>query len=115
MNDVYEIQPIGGVNEKIEGFFKVCSSRGLKGTEGVIIPEQNISDLMLDDEVIEAVKKKKFHIYPIDSVDEGISILTGVKAGKMQKNGAYQKGTINYLVQERLIEMARQWKQYGKE
>lgn len=115
INQKGEIQPIGGANEKIEGFYKVCKRRGLKGTEGVIIPRQNIPDLMLDDEVIEAVKNKKFHIYPIDSVDEGISILAGVKAGNLQKNGTYQKGTINYLVQERLNEMARQWKQYGKE
>lgn len=115
INQKGDIQPIGSVSEKIEGFYKVCKARRLKGTEGVIIPLQNMTDLMLDDEVVEAVKAKKFHIYPIGSVDEGISILTGVKAGTLQKSGQYQKGTVNYLVQERLREMALQWKQFGKE
>jgi ATP-dependent Lon protease len=115
INQKGEIQPIGGVNEKIEGFFKVCRARGLKGTEGVIIPRRNVADLMLTDDVIEAVKNKKFHIYAITTVDEGISILTGVRAGTKQKNGLYQKSTVNRLVQDRLKEMALEWKQFGKE
>ena len=115
INQKGEIQPIGGVNEKVEGFFKVCKSRGLKGTESVIIPHQNIADLMLDEEVVEAVKRKKFHLYPIETVDEGISILTGVKAGKKLKDGTYQKGSVNEIVQRRLAEMARRWRKFEKE
>jgi len=115
INQKGEIQPIGGVNEKIEGFYRVCESRGLKGTEGVIIPHQNIVDLMLDEEVVEAVRKGKFHIYPIKSADEGISLLTGVPAGKKLKSGKYSKGSVNDLVQTRLIEMARAWKGFKKE
>jgi ATP-dependent Lon protease len=115
INQKGEIQPIGGVNEKIEGFFKVCKSRGLKGTEGVIIPTRNIQDLMLNDEVVGAVKKGKFHIYPIGHVDEGIAILTGVPAGRKSKTGKYPAGTVNALVKERLIEMATQWRQFAKE
>ncbi len=99
------IQPIGGVNEKIEGFFKVCKSAGLDGTQGVIIPKRNMKNLMLRDEVIEAVKAKKFHIYAVDTIDEGIEILTGVKAGKKIKNGEWEPGTVYYLVQKRLKEL----------
>jgi ATP-dependent Lon protease len=115
INQKGEIQPIGGVNEKIEGFFKVCKARGLRGTEGVIIPVQNVADLMLDEEVIEAVKQKKFHVYPVRIVDEGIGILTGVPAGTTGKRGKYPKGTVNYRVHERLREMAQLWRDFGKE
>ncbi len=115
INQKGEIQPIGGVNEKIEGFFKVCKAKGCKGTEGVIIPKQNVRDLMLDEEVINAVKRGKFHIYAISSVDEGISILTGVRAGSLLKSGNYSKGSVNDLVQRKLEEMALKWKQFGKE
>jgi len=115
INQKGEIQPIGGVNEKIEGFYRVCESRGLKGTEGVIIPHQNVGDLMLDEDVVEAVRKGRFHIYPVKSVDEGITILTGVPAGKKLKSGRYSKGSVNDLVQERLIGMARSWKGFKKE
>ena len=115
INQKGEIQPIGGVNEKIEGFYHVCESRGLKGTEGVIIPHQNVRDLMLDEDVVEAVRKGRFHIYPIKSVDEGISLLTGVPAGKKLKSGRYSKDSVSDLVQIRLIEMARSWKGFKKE
>jgi lon-related putative ATP-dependent protease len=114
INQKGEIQPIGGVNEKVEGFYRVCEPRGLKGTEGVIIPHQNVDDLMLDEDVVEAVKKGKFHIYPIKSVDEGITLLTGVAAGKMLKSGRFSKGSVNDLVQRRLIEMAHTWKGFKK-
>lgn len=96
------IQPIGGVNQKIEGFYKVCKMRGLKGDEGVLIPIQNVKDLMLNDEVIEAVRQGKFHIYPVETIDQGIEILTGKTAGKRKSDGSYPKGSINYLVQEKL-------------
>jgi ATP-dependent Lon protease len=113
INQKGEIQPIGGVNEKIEGFYDVCSARGLKGTEGVIIPVQNVPDLMLDSEVVAAVEEGRFHIYPVRHVDEGIEILTGVKAGRKLKSGKYQKGTVNEMVRQTLHEMAMSWKQFG--
>lgn len=115
INQKGEIQPIGGVNEKIEGFFRVCKSRGLKGAEGVIIPEQNVPDLMLNGEVVEAVAQKKFHIYPVRSVDEGIAILTGLPAGKPSRTGAYPKGTVNRIVYDNLLTMAGRWREFGKD
>lgn len=102
VNQKGEIQPIGGVSEKIEGYFRVCMERGLTGEQGVLIPHQNVKNLTLNDEIINAVKENKFHIYPICSIDEGIEILTGVKAGKLLENGTYEAGSINYLVNEKL-------------
>ena len=96
------IQPIGGVNEKIEGFYQVCKNRGLDGSHGVIIPIQNVMNLHLSDEVIESVKNGDFHIYAISSLDEGIEILTGVPAGKKNKDGNFPAGTIKYLAYEKL-------------
>lgn len=96
------IQPIGGVNEKIEGFYNICKKRGLNGQHGVIIPIQNVRNLHLTDDIIESVKIGKFHIYAISSIDEGIEILTGVPAGKKNKDGKFPAGTINYLVYEKL-------------
>lgn len=96
------IQPIGGVNEKIEGFYQICKMRGLTGEQGVIIPIQNVQNLHLSDEIVESVKDGKFHIYPVSTIDEGIEILTGVPAGKKDKNGSYPAGSINYLVYEKL-------------
>lgn len=114
VNQRGEIQAIGGVNSKIEGFFDVCKAKRLNGEQGVIIPYQNVKNLMLKDEVIEAVRKKKFHIYPIETIEEGIEILTGVEAGKRRADGTYKKGTINYLVDKRLREMAEQQKAFRK-
>ena len=88
------IQPIGGVNEKIEGFYQVCKKRGLDGSHGVIIPIQNVRNLHLSDEVINSVKEGKFHIYAISTLDEGIEILTGVPAGTKNKEGKYPAGTL---------------------
>ena len=102
INQKGEIQPIGGVNEKIEGFFQICQMRGFNGEQGVIIPEQNVRNLHLNDEVIDAVKKGNFHIYSVKTIDEGIEILTGVPAGKKDKNGNFPHGTINYLAHEKL-------------
>ena len=96
------IQPIGGVNEKIEGFYNICKKRGLTGEQGVIIPIQNVRNLHLQKDVIESVKERKFHIYAISIIDEGIEILTGVPAGKQNSDGKYPAGTINYLVYEKL-------------
>ena len=102
VNQKGEIQPIGGVNEKIEGFFQICKMRGLNGEHGVIIPVQNVRNLHLNDDVIDAVKKGEFHIYAINTIDEGIEILTGVPAGKKDRNGNFPAGTINYLANQKL-------------
>lgn len=106
VNQKGEIQPIGGVNDKIEGFYQVCKLRGLDGSNGVIIPIQNVNNLSLSDEIIEDVKNGKFHIYAISTIDEGIEILTGVPAGKKDANGKFPAGSINYLVQEKLKKYA---------
>lgn len=102
INQKGEIQPIGGVTQKIEGFFELCSKRGLDGTQGVIIPHQNIKNLVLNDDVIQAVKNEKFSIYAIKTIQEGLEILTGVKAGKKNKNGNYPKSTVLGLAYEKL-------------
>lgn len=117
LNQKGDVQPIGGVNEKIEGFFDICSLQGLNGKQGVIFPVQNIRELMLKEEVIDAVKKKQFHLYPISRVEEGIEILTGVKAGKKLDSG-FQTGTVFYLVEEKIKELyakARQMKSQDKQ
>ena len=106
VNQKGEIQPIGGVNEKIEGFFQICETRGLDGSHGVIIPIQNVKNLNLNDKVLEAVKNKKFHIYAISSIDEGIELLTGVPAGKKDSNGRFPAGSVNYLAYEKLRKYA---------
>ncbi len=100
------IQPIGGANEKIEGFFDTCKVNGLSGDQGAIIPHQNVQNLMLKDEIIQAVREGTFHIYPIETVDEGMEILTDLEAGKLREDGTYPEGTVHDLVQRRLDEMA---------
>jgi ATP-dependent Lon protease len=112
VNQKGEIQPIGGVNQKIEGFFEVCKSKGLTLKQGVMIPHQNIDDLMLKPEVVETVKVGKFHVYPIKTIDEGIEILTGVSAGQKQEDGKYPKDTLNYLVNLKLQELATGMKEF---
>lgn len=99
------VQPIGGVNEKIEGFFELCKLRGLDGSHGVIIPRRNVKNLMLKKEVLDAVKDGRFFIYPIDMVEEGLEVLTGTPAGELKDDGTYPEGTINYLVAKRLTEI----------
>jgi ATP-dependent Lon protease len=100
------VQPVGGINHKIEGFYEVCRAKGLIGGQGVVIPEGNVGDLMLRDEVVEAVRKKRFHIYPIRTVEEGIEILTGMPAGARGKDGKYPEGTLYALVDRRLTAIA---------
>lgn len=107
VNQKGEIQPVGGVTDKIEGFFRVCKSKGLNGENGVIIPIQNVKNLNLSDEIIKAVEDGKFHIYPISSIDEGIEVLTGMKSGKLLETGEYEKNSINYLVQKKLRKYAQ--------
>ena len=107
VNQKGQIQPIGGVNEKIEGFFQICKMRGLDGSHGVMIPVQNVNNLQLSDEVVEAVKDKKFHIYAVSTIEEGIEVLTGVPAGKKDKDGKFPAGTVNHLVYEKLKKYAK--------
>lgn len=114
VNQRGEIQPIGGATRKIEGFFELCKIRGLDGSQGVVIPHQNIKNLTLDDEVVDAVREGKFHIYPVKTIDEGIEILTGVKAGAQRKDGTYPQGTINYKVFNKLERFARTVVSFGK-
>jgi predicted ATP-dependent protease len=115
VNQKGEIQPIGGVNQKIEGFFKVCQVKGLNNDQGVLIPHQNLRNLMLREEVVAAVKQDQFHIYSARTVDEGIEILTGVPAGERQKDGTYPENTVNYFVDKRLKEMAERLKGFYAE
>ena len=113
VNQKGEIQPIGGVNEKIEGFYQICKMRGFNKKHGVIIPMQNVRNLHLSDEIIESAKNGDFHIYAINTLDEGIEILTGVPAGKKGKDGLFPAGTINYLVYEKLKNYANNSKNFG--
>ncbi|MCS7222473.1 MAG: ATP-binding protein [Anaerolineae bacterium] len=106
VNQHGQIQPIGGVNEKIEGFFDVCKARGLTGEQGVLIPAANVKNLMLRQDVVEAVAAGKFHIYPIETIDQGIEILTGIPAGERDESGNYPEGTFNARVRARLAELA---------
>jgi lon-related putative ATP-dependent protease len=106
VNQKGEIQPIGGVNQKIEGFFQVCKDRGLTGEQGVIIPHKNLRNLMLRDEVVEAIKERQFHIYAVNSIDEGIEVITGVRAGQKKQDGNYPRNSLNYKVEHKLEEMA---------
>lgn len=115
VNQKGEIQPIGGASDKIDGFFQVCKARKLNGEQGVIIPYQNIKNLHLSDEIVEAVKNEKFHIWAVKTIDEGIEILTGVKAGKRKKDGSYPDGTINGLAYNKLKEYAMTVVNFGKE
>lgn len=113
VNQHGEIQAIGGVNEKIEGFFDVCHHRGLTGDQGVLIPAANVKHLMLRRNVVEAVAEGKFHIYPVSTVDQGIELLTGVPAGERDANGMFPDGTINQRVEVRLLIMAEQARAYA--
>jgi lon-related putative ATP-dependent protease len=110
-----EIQPIGGVTKKIEGFFDICQYKGLTGEQGVIIPEKNRINLMLKQEVIDAVAEEKFHIWPVTRIEEGIQILTGLEAGERQADGNYPENTVFRKVDDRLSELTRIIKEFGKE
>jgi lon-related putative ATP-dependent protease len=112
VNQKGEVQAIGGVNEKIEGFFEVCKAKGLSGQQGVMIPESNVQNLMLKEEILDAVKAGKFHIYSVDSIDQGIEILTGIKAGVRRKDGTFEKETVNERVDKRLQEMAQKLREF---
>jgi predicted ATP-dependent protease len=115
VNQKGQIQAIGGVNQKIEGFFEVCKTNDLTGKQGVVIPKANVKNLMLRKEVIDAVKKRKFHVYQVSTVEEGIEILTGVPAGKADKHGNYPKGTVYGAVQQKLAHYFKRSLQLKKE
>ena len=114
VNQNGEVQAIGGVNEKIEGFFELCAARSLSGDQGVLIPAANVKHLMLRRDVIEAAGMGEFAIYPVASIDEGIEILTGVAAGKRDADGVFPEGSINRRVEDRLIAMAEKLRAFGK-
>ncbi len=110
-----EIQPVGGVTRKIESFFDICKHKGLNGKQGVIIPQKNVDNLMLKQEVLDAVEKGLFHIWPISRIEEGIEILTGMPAGELQEDGTYPEGTFFRKVDERLVELSEIVRKYGKD
>ena len=112
VNQKGEVQAIGGVNEKIEGFFEVCKLKGFTGQQGVMIPESNVQNLMLKEEVVEAVKDGKFSIYSVKTIDEGIEVLTGAKAGQRGADGTFEEGTVNYRIDKQLKDMADKLKEY---
>jgi lon-related putative ATP-dependent protease len=112
VNQKGEVQAIGGVNEKIEGFFEVCKAKGFSGQQGVMIPASNVQNLMLKEEVLEAVKAGQFRIYSVKSIDEGIEVLTGVKAGERRKDGTFEEDTVNYRVDKQLKSMAEKLKEF---
>lgn len=112
VNQKGEVQPIGGVNHKIEGFYDVCKAKGLTGEQGVMIPHQNVRNLMLREDVVKAIHDGQFHIYSVKTIDEGIEVLTGIIAGERQPDGTYPEGTVNYLVDARLRDFAEKMRGY---
>lgn len=114
VNQHGEIQAIGGATAKIEGFFDICKEKGLVGDQGVIVPEANVPNLMLRDDVVQAVANGQFHIYPVRTVDEGIAILTGRPAGERGPDGQFPPGTVNRLVDDALTDLALRLKNFGK-
>ncbi|MGQ9668109.1 MAG: Lon protease family protein, partial [Anaerolineae bacterium] len=115
VNQKGEVQAIGGVNEKIEGFYAICKVLGLNGRQGVIIPASNVKHLMLKDEVVEAVRRGQFHIWAVHTVDEGIEILTGVPAGRRLPDGTFEPGTVHYRVDQRLRQFSERMREFGAE
>lgn len=114
VNQHGEVQAIGGVNEKIEGFFDLCRLRGLTGEHGVLIPASNVKHLMVRQDIVEAVRAGQFHIYPVETIDQGIEILTGLPAGERDANGKFPYGSINQRVEVRLIELAEKRIAFGQ-
>ncbi|MBD3234017.1 MAG: AAA family ATPase, partial [candidate division Zixibacteria bacterium] len=115
VNQLGRVQAIGGVNQKVEGFFKICREKGFTGEQGVMIPKSNVPELMLRKEVVQAVKDGKFSIYSVETIEEGVEILTGMKAGEQKKDGSYPKGTLFHLVEQRLEQYAQVYKKYTGE
>ena len=114
VNQAGEVQAIGGATHKTEGYYRICAAKGLNGKQGVMVPRDNLKNLVLDDEVVEAVRTGQFHIYAVSSIDEGIEVLTGTPAGKRSDDGSYPEGTVHYLVEQHLHEMAEKARDFGK-
>jgi predicted ATP-dependent protease len=110
-----EVQPIGGVNHKIKGFFTICKAKGLTGDQGVMIPSKNIRNLMLEQEIVDAVAEGKFHIWPVSTVEEGIKILTGLEAGTLMEDGTYSEGSVYRKADDRLREISEIVRKFGKD
>jgi lon-related putative ATP-dependent protease len=113
INQRGQVQPIGGANEKIEGFYDVCEARGLTGDQGVIIPASNVKHLMVRSDIVDAVKKKRFRIFAVENVDEAIQILTGIPAGDALKKGGFSKDSVNARVEARLVELSEIRREFG--
>jgi predicted ATP-dependent protease len=113
INQQGQVQPIGGINEKIEGFYDVCESRGLTGDQGVVMPASNLKHLMVRKDIVDAVKKKQFRIFAVSTVDEAVQIPTGIPAGDQLKQGGFSKGSINARVEARLVELSEIRREFG--
>ena len=107
VNQLGDVQPIGGVNEKIKGFYEICKERGLTGTQGVLIPIQNVNDLMLDSNLIEDVAVGKFHIYSFSKLEEGLSIMTGMEAGELDEDGNYPENSVLGIAMQKIEELRK--------
>ena len=114
VNQAGDVQAIGGIARKIEGFYGICKAKGITGSQGVMMPKDNLRHLVLNDEVVEAVGAGEFHVYGVSTIDEGIEVLTGVAAGERREDGSYQEGTVHYRVEERLQELARKAREFGR-
>ena len=102
VNQLGDIQPVGGINEKISGYFRICKLTGLSGRQGVIIPRKNLNSLLLGDEILEAVRSGKFHIYAIDTIDQGMEILTNRQSGQRNSKGNFPPDTLNNIIENHL-------------
>jgi predicted ATP-dependent protease len=114
VNQKGEVQAIGGVNQKIEGFFEVCRAKRLTGEQGVMIPASNVPNLMLKEEILETVREGQFRVWPVKTIGEGIGILTGVRAGQRREDGIFEEGTVNARVNQRLRQLAETMKAFGQ-
>lgn len=114
VNQNGEVQAVGGVSQKIEGFFDVCKAKGLTSRQGVIVPRDNLRHLTLDDEVIEAVQQDRFHVFGVSTIDEGLEVLTRVPAGEQLEGGDYPEGTIHYKVEQRLRKFAQSARKFAQ-
>jgi predicted ATP-dependent protease len=114
VNQQGEVQAIGGVNEKIEGFYEVCKAKGLTGKQGVMIPESNVKNLMLKEEVVKAVADGEFHVWPVETIDEGIEVLTGVPAGTCGDDGLFSENSVHARVDRRLRDLAERIRNFDR-
>jgi predicted ATP-dependent protease len=114
VNQKGEVQAIGGVNEKIEGFYAVCEAKGLTGEQGVLIPQSNLPNLMLKEEIVDAVREGKFHVWAVETIDEGIEVLTGEQAGERGTDGSFAPGTVHARADQRLNELAEAMRAYSR-